>query len=346
MLCCTECFHDEILKEIIGNKTQGNCDICGISNVNVFDTINNDLTPYFNDLLDLYTTEISNSDYKSNLEYELKYTWEIFKINIPYKKIVNMLQEICPDFSGMFHAAIEFKFRSNKSFVEKEHILRGMSWQDFREELIHKNRFYNDVFNQNALRKMISLSIQNIESDTKLFRARICHGNIPFPKTEMGAPPKECTPYARANPSRVRCLYLANDENTTLHEIRASVRDYVTIGEFIPTKDLKVIDINFTSHVSPFSDIKKEEYALNMEIINEIISEISKPIRNADREIEYIPTQYITEFVKYCGYDGIKFNSTLSTDGYNVAIFDCDNFRCTKATTKEIKDMKYTMTSH
>lgn len=40
----------------------------------------------------------------------------------------------------------------------------------------------------------------------------------------------------------------------------------------------------------------------------------SKPVTEDDDTLDYIPTQYIAEFVKRIGYDGIVFKSSLYND--------------------------------
>ena len=60
----------------------------------------------------------------------------------------------------------------------------------------------------------------------------------------------------------------------------------------------------------------------------------SKPIEFEDDTLDYIPTQYIAEYAKNLGYDGITFESSLTpelsgidgssidTDRYNVVVFN------------------------
>jgi hypothetical protein len=48
--------------------------------------------------------------------------------------------------------------------------------------------------------------------------------------------------------------------------------------------------------------------------------EISKPITPREAELEYLPSQYLCEFMKSLGYEGIVYNSSLS-DGDNYALF-------------------------
>ncbi len=47
---------------------------------------------------------------------------------------------------------------------------------------------------------------------------------------------------------------------------------------------------------------------------------MSKP--NFGDPIEYAPTQFLCEYIKKLGYDGIKFKSAVSETGTNVLLFD------------------------
>lgn len=58
--------------------------------------------------------------------------------------------------------------------------------------------------------------------------------------------------------------------------------------------------------------------------------DLSKPMRRYDSEIEYIPTQYVCEFIRiYTGASGIRFACSLHPSGKNVVIFDQDLMDCT-----------------
>ena len=37
--------------------------------------------------------------------------------------------------------------------------------------------------------------------------------------------------------------------------------------------------------------------------------------------IDYIPSQYLCEFIKKCGHKGVLYSSSVS-DGFNLALFD------------------------
>lgn len=63
----------------------------------------------------------------------------------------------------------------------------------------------------------------------------------------------------------------------------------------------------------------------------------SKPVASDDDILDYIPTQFIAEFAKKIGYDGIAFRSSLTpelegqnnnelyaNDSFNVVVFNYD----------------------
>jgi hypothetical protein len=52
-------------------------------------------------------------------------------------------------------------------------------------------------------------------------------------------------------------------------------------------------------------------------------------MRRYDSELEYIPTQFICEFIKvFTGAFGIRFNSSLHPNGHNVVLFDQKIMTC------------------
>ena len=65
-------------------------------------------------------------------------------------------------------------------------------------------------------------------------------------------------------------------------------------------------------------------------LLRDVISQdLSKPMRRYDSELEYIPTQFICEFIRVItGADGIQFNSSLDQDGVNVVLFNPKDINC------------------
>ena len=49
--------------------------------------------------------------------------------------------------------------------------------------------------------------------------------------------------------------------------------------------------------------------------------ELTRPVLPQGAAIDYIPSQYLCEFIKITGYDGVVYRSSVS-DGINLALFD------------------------
>ena len=83
------------------------------------------------------------------------------------------------------------------------------------------------------------------------------------------------------------------------------------------------------THVSPFySKGDKISYIINEKHLRNIAEDMSKPMSRWDSELDYLPTQYISDFAKVCGYDGVKYVSTFDQSAYNIALFDPEVCEC------------------
>lgn len=74
--------------------------------------------------------------------------------------------------------------------------------------------------------------------------------------------------------------------------------------------------------------------------IDKLEQGLSKPRRRSDSELDYLPTQYLSELIKSMGFDGIEFKSSLYSDAINIAIFNPEKFKCLQVTVYDIKDIK------
>ena len=57
--------------------------------------------------------------------------------------------------------------------------------------------------------------------------------------------------------------------------------------------------------------------------------------------MDYLPTQYLAEYIKARGFEGIEYISTIHPDGFNLAIFNGEKLNCIKAELFEIIDLDY-----
>ena len=235
-------------------------------------------------------------------------------------------------------------------YLKKHSILRTEKWDDFVKSIKHKNRFHGSLINTELLGQYCMHIGKSIEvSKQRFYRGRIAHDRHGFSQSEMGAPTPETATDGRANSAGISRLYLTYDRETTLHEIRAAEFDYVSIATFKPIKKLKVVDLKRIGDISPFApDVDCTALAINREHLQKINLEMSKTMRRGDSPLDYLPTQYICDFVMSIEdengtpiFDGIEYQSAMRSTGANLAIFYPEKFKCTYCRTYEVTKLTY-----
>ena len=354
MICCEKCFRDSEIKGIIRSLNNiGHCEVCNGKDVYIYDTESNDnLVDSFNELLGIYTPVTSlprefPREKLSLLKDVLYDKWNIF--NIDSEKIYTVTKNICSEkyeeSPELFDFPIGILEISDENYLKSNSILKTHEWEDFVDEIKTKNRFHTKYINTEVLEKLCSYIERPLSKGRRLYRARISEESG-FPSDKMGAPPPGKASAGRVNPLGINYLYLADDRVTTLNEVRAGAYDYVTIGEFILKEDITIIDFTLLEQISPFTG-DALQLAINMDHLKKISNEIAKPLRRSDGSLDYLPTQYIADFIKSVKYDdgksyeGIKYKSTLYQEGYNIAVFDESLFDWVEVCVYDVKGIEY-----
>lgn len=356
MFCCSNCFADVEIKAIIdGNKVTGNCDFCGSRNAHVYE-IGTDQTiaELFDGLLDIYTpiSDLSTdfpreqTDLMKNI---LCNNWHIFNLKPDgaYRLITAICSDRYKDQPELFDSPVGIKQGQDRDYFEENSILKNNCWNDFVEGIKRKNRFHSDYINTDKLFIFLRCAVKFHHKGEVLYRSRICADEKGFMKTEMGAPPDNKAKGGRVNPTGISILYLSDSKETTFYEIRAGVYDFVTVGRFKLLRDIEVINLADIDRISPFIGIDYgfdfTQYAMNIEHLKMIAQEIAKPLRS-DNALDYLPTQYISDFIRSKGYEGIEYISTMSKNGANLAVFNPNLFKCTGINVYDVKSISYSYT--
>ena len=79
-------------------------------------------------------------------------------------------------------------------------------------------------------------------------------------------------------------------------------------------------------------------YLMHSAFLSFMRVEISRPYNSGIAPLEYIPTQYLIEYIKHLGYDGVLYSSSLA-EGTNLVIFDQEKMECTEAKFFKITDV-------
>lgn len=350
MNCCVKCFKDAEIKAIIqGFNTIGSCDFCEQKDVYIYEIgTDTTLSDLFDGLLDVYTTAPSLPDGFPKEETDLiknilYYKWHIFNVepSCIYRLITNICCEKYREQPELFDGPVGIMENQDQDYLEENSIIRNYHWHDFVEEIKRKNRFHTEYMNKEMLTLFIRCVRKPYKTGNVFYRGRICPNGSGLAIKEMGAPPAHLATAGRANPEGISTLYLADSVKTTLHEIRAGVYDYVTIGDFELQKDMEVINLADIDKISPFIGIDYTQHAVNIEHLKMISQEIAKPLRRHDSRLDYLPTQYVSDYIKSQGFDGIEYISTMCPDGYNLAIFDETLFKCVNTAVYDVRSLAY-----
>lgn len=345
MKCCINCFKDSYIRRIIENQgNRGSCDFCASKDTFVIDItdVHNPLSEMICGLIQVYS--VSDLPNAKPLKESLRDDWDIFSGGS--EAIQNLVVALCSSEIGTYN---EFFYKDviipnlyDEDFIHNNAVAGGLTWRDFSKSIKFENRFHNSKFNADVFASFLSSVVKTHHSGELFYRARIAKDINGYVCNKMGAPPPEKRSAGRVNPEGIGVLYLSLEKETVLNEIRANFFDYVTIGSFQAKRDFRVVNLSGLLKISPFDNIDTLEcFALNRDIFRELSNEIAKPLRRNDSTLEYLPTQYISEFVKSQGYDGVEFDSTLRKGGHNLALFDLDAAECFEVNTVEINGIDY-----
>ena len=177
-------------------------------------------------------------------------------------------------------------------------------------------------------------SVENIQKDIPLFRARVFDSGLAPTADEMGAPPASKAVAGRANPVGIPYLYLSFALETAIYETRVANHTQVAIGTFHATRNLSVLNL---ADIEPpdFFDVAEVDSVAEQvrrvsfhRYLSALGNELKKPVRASDQPTDYIPTQYLCELAKSLGLDGVLYSSSLDAEGRNVVLFDVSAAAC------------------
>lgn len=315
MRCCSACFGDHQIHSGIFDRVglnYGDCSFCGTKNV----TLESPLAlkdSFFEPLISGYFEDASG---KLLVEW-FKEDWGLFKhqvMDIP--RTQQLLAEILDDGD-----IVRRKFQP---IVDDTKPTSLQIWAELRDELRYKNRFFpTSNLDFNALEKLFGSLQVKLSLETNWFRARIQPDGIVFNVENMGAPPHKLSSFGRANPAGIPYLYLASDEITAISEVRPHTGEKAAVARFNIDKELTVVDLRDPREaISPFMFLDNLlSIRGDVFFLDQLGIELSQPIPPNYAAIDYTPTQYLCEFIKKSGYDGVMYRSAIGT-GSNLALFN------------------------
>lgn len=159
------------------------------------------------------------------------------------------------------------------------------------------------------------------------YRARI-NETIPyieFLDKDLEAPPASKVGNGRLNPKGIPYLYIAYKEKMAISEIKPYIGAKVGIANCVPEKVLQIIDLTRANKENRVHNYRK------------MLSELfSQPVAPDTAGLQYIPTQYIAEYFKVHGFDGVKYQSSIDPAESNICLFNPEVAMITYQNTREV----------
>ncbi len=318
---CKNCFSDkELTGFIVSQGKIGDCNCCKSIDVETIELV---------ELLDFFKEIFDNFQVKANgkaLISLIQDNWSLFSNLDCGHKILNIVLNQTESIISNSEVLVDFS----------DEILENINyWSVLKEQLKWERRYFTNIETLTGDLGWDSFfeSKTIIKSDEIFYRARL-HQNSQediFPIEKMSSPPAKYASAGRANPIGIPYLYLSDNEETILYEIRASYLDEVSVATFTINEEYqsKIIISDFTEIPNLYhpNGVNKK---IKSTLLKQLISrDLSKPMRRYDSELDYIPTQFICEFIKiFTNVQGIKFRSSLHNTGYNLVLFNQKTMKC------------------
>jgi len=223
-------------------------------------------------------------------------------------------------------------------------------WRSFCQTVTHEQRFLNpkaaDLLGE--IFKYIHLQRDHSQQrpvyrlgpkdGVRLHRARVASDAIRIsieedPARQMGPPPPRLGKPNRMNPSGIPALYASFDIETCVSELRPLVGTGVIVAGFEPARDVVVLDTTrFAAPVKEPNLFSKDHVRRVSQwlFMQRFMREIAKPISPDDEHLDYVPTQFVAEYLSKMHVvrigkdrlhiDAIVYRSTQHPDGKNIVL--------------------------
>lgn len=142
-----------------------------------------------------------------------------------------------------------------------------------------------------------NLSLEIVADEKELFTG--------YSATESVAPPSHKTREGRLNPKNISYLYVAEDMETAVQELRPQVKQKVSVATIKTLRPMNILDL--TKIVSNETITLNDQIQYQPKTFYEVISEVFRLPNYGDPQ-EYLPTQYLAEYIRsVMGLDGVRY---------------------------------------
>lgn len=360
-LVCSSHFEDHFIRTFITeNSREGQCYYCGSKNEKVIDLphlmgfINEKINKYYGDVEDQCLPSASswidkdddeNFPYHNSCgllmpnrrdDYDIDELFEKIDFKIDNENLYNDIRNCFDEtkryclidaFYDTKEEELSYKWKQFCEVVKTSRRYTFFEMPEFTAEQ-HSDNGLDDILSElgNAVINANLISTINPPNAT-ICRCRVHSKDRVFTTIEdLASPPNNLAPQNRMSPAGISMFYGAFFPKTAIIEVANNFNNEndVTIGDFRIIKPIKVIDFTGLFHLSIFGN-----YDYNvMSFLKSFVFEIAQPISKEDKDIEYVPTQIITEYFRYVfrtkdneNINGLKYRSAANKGGFCCVLF-------------------------
>ncbi|PZU10499.1 MAG: RES domain-containing protein [Chryseobacterium sp.] len=341
---CARHFEDRsIINHIKRNQIDGYCDYCEkelkvIDLENLMEFIMAGIANFYTDAANFMSYDSREGGYLGKkIDRDDLIQEEIGLITHPFEvteDIIDCIEDIVwgePDlYYDNINDELEYQWTYFKNIIKHE------SRYLFSSSSNNQDKAYNILKEVGKLIHSLKL-IKTLPKGTRLYRCRQHDSQKKLNDfEEITSPPNSRSIYPnRFSPSGISMFYAAfNSETAILETVSREdpLKTHVTIGEFETLEDFHIIDFTKLPKIPSIFGIKdKGNYYLKL-FLYSFVNDITKNIDKDGREhIEYVPTQVVTEYIRYSfnknlknKIEGITYESSQHRN-HNSAVFFWDN---------------------
>lgn len=360
---CHQCIGDEYLKNHVNQS--GKRRKCSYCNKTMNSILLEEMTEFVNDVFDEYYVKTPDEPTALQQmmisDKESEYSWEregepvIYAImnsaNIP-ESVARDIQEILSNkYFSPDHASIgeETEFSEGSYYIEKEasrNILQR-EWHKFEMSLKSETRFVNHPMSAHLggifsdIDQLKTLDgrplVVDAGPDTKIdtiYRARVFQSDeklitaLCLPTQHLGPPPMRLALAGRMNAQGISVFYGANDPTVAITEVRPPVGSQVVVALFQIIRPLRLLDLTALKEVKSMGSLFDPQFQKQLkreEFLRSLSEHMTRPVMPDDEAFDYLPTQFIADFLatsRTIKLDGILFPSTQSkNNARNIVLF-------------------------
>jgi hypothetical protein len=313
---CTDCVGDDYLRDVVARAVveRQACSFCGAAPAAEFDVF-----------MEAFMVGVNNTFEQADnagMPWDGGYvftTWEHSELPEEFDWVAagphddQVMSEI--------RGCLADKTYASRWWVELEPDKAfSTAWQEFRDQIMHRTRFVfwahqepeepwlgvGEISVAKVLQAIGRLLVEfdlitTLPADTVTYRAR-GHGQLQdsegWGASQLGTNlPKNATSSSRMSPAGIPLFYGADDPETALAEVaRADDREFFTVGKFVTTKPVTVIDLTHVPAVPSIFDPVLGGAQGKLWFLNELVDELRQPIDTARSNLDYVPTQVFCEY--------------------------------------------------